>query len=133
MSEAKKVVKSDDEWRAQLSPTEYEITRQAGTERAFTGRFWNHFEDGVYRCVCCGEPLFKSETKYDHGCGWPSYSAPISKEAIEALPDYSHFMERTEVRCSKCGAHLGHMFDDGPQPTSERYCINSASLKFDKK
>ena len=127
-----KLVKTDAEWRAQLSEAEYQITRQAGTERAFSGRYWDHFEPGLYRCVCCGEPLFKSEAKYDHGCGWPAYDRPVGPQAVATLPDDSHFMQRTEVRCSKCDAHLGHVFEDGPPATGERYCINSAALKFDK-
>lgn len=134
MSDPKeKIVKTDEEWRSQLSETEYQVTRKAGTEPPFSGRFWNHFENGVYRCICCGEPLFKSDAKYDHGCGWPSYWEPIDQAKVERLPDRSHFMERTEIRCSKCGAHLGHVFEDGPEPSGERFCVNSASLKFEKK
>lgn len=126
----RKVVKTDDEWRGQLDATQYQVTRHAATERAFTGKYWDHFEDGVYRCVCCGEPLFDSATKFDAGCGWPSYFQPIEHESIERVVDRSHGMVRVEVRCQSCGAHLGHVFDDGPAPTGERYCINSAAIDF---
>ncbi len=126
----RKVVKTDEEWRSQLDATQYQVTRHAATERAFTGKYWDHFEDGVYRCVCCGEPLFDSGTKFDAGCGWPSYFQPIESESIERVVDRSHGMVRVEVRCQSCGAHLGHVFDDGPAPTGERYCINSAAIDF---
>ena len=126
-----KVVKTDAEWKAQLTPEQYQVTRHAGTERAFTGQYWDHFKDGTYRCVGCGSVLFDSESKFDAGCGWPSYSSAIVEGRVERVVDNSHGMRRVEVRCANCGSHLGHVFDDGPEPTGERFCINSAAIDFD--
>lgn len=128
-----KLRKSEEEWRKQLTPNQYYVTRQKGTEPPFTGEYESTETPGTYKCVCCGQPLFQSETKYHSGSGWPSFYAPASSDAVETESDSTHGMQRTEVLCGTCGAHLGHVFDDGPKPTGQRFCINSLALKLDEK
>lgn len=131
--DGEKVVKSEEEWKKELSPEQYHILREKGTERAFTGKYWNYKEDGTYTCAACGQELFKSDTKFDSGCGWPSFFDALDKARVNQHDDYSHGMHRIEVTCARCGGHLGHVFPDGPKPTGQRYCINSASINFKKK
>jgi peptide-methionine (R)-S-oxide reductase len=124
--------KTDEQWRAELSPEQYRVCREKGTERPFTGRYYATKEVGLYRCGCCGEPLFRSDAKFDSGSGWPSFWQPVNAQAVATAPDSSHGMQRTEALCRRCGAHLGHVFADGPRPTGLRYCVNSVSLELEK-
>ncbi len=128
---ADKVIRPDEEWKKLLTPEQFEVLRRKKTERAFTGAYWDNHDDGTYRCAACGAELFGSGDKFDSGCGWPSFTAPAAGDAVDTAPDDSHAMQRVEVLCSRCGGHLGHVFEDGPAPTGLRYCINSAALKFE--